>query len=117
MFMAYLAIGVLILLGVIAMLRAYASANPHTLATAAMRAAIGSAALGVVLLLLRVIVLGLVFIVVAAVLPLALRWGALWPDFGAAAGRPRGKTSRIATKFLTMELNHESGVIEGSVLA
>jgi len=56
---------------------------------------------------------GLVFIVVGAALPLALRWGALWP----VAGRPRGKTSRIATQYLVMELNHESGVIEGSVLA
>jgi DnaJ domain len=117
MFMAYLAIGVLILLGVIAMLRAYASANPTTLATAAKRTALGSAALGAILLLLRVPLLGIAFILVGAALPLALRWNALWPDFRAGAGRPRGKTSRIATKYLTMELNHNSGVIEGRVLA
>lgn len=116
MFMAYLAIGFLILLGVIAVLRAYASANPSTLATAAKRTALGSAALGAVLLLLRV-PLGIVFLAVGAALPLALRWSALWPDFGAAGGRPRGKTSRIDTKYLSMELNHDSGVIEGRVLA
>jgi hypothetical protein len=116
MFMAYLAIGVLILLGVIAMLRAYASANPHTLARVAKRTALGSAALGAVLLLFRV-PLGIVFLAIGAALPLALRWNALWPDFGAAQSRPRGKTSRISTKYLTMELNHESGVIEGRVLA
>ena len=116
MFMAYLAIGFLILLGVIAVLRAYASANPATLATAVKRTALGSAALGAVLLLLRV-PLGLIFLAVGAALPLALRWNALWPDFNGAAGRPRGKTSRIATKYLTMELNHVSGVIEGRVLA
>jgi hypothetical protein len=117
MFMAYLAIGVLILIGVIAMLRAYASANPHTLATAARRTALGSAALGAVLLLLRVPLLGILFLAVGAALPLALRWNALWPDFGAASGWPRGKTSRISTKYLTMELNHDNGVIEGRVLA
>ena len=116
MFMAYLALGFLILLGVIAMLRAYASANPATLATAVKRTALGSAALGAVLLLLRV-PLGLIFLAVGAALPLALRWSVLWPDFGAASGRPRGKTSRIDTKYLSMELNHESGVIEGKVLA
>ena len=116
MFMAYLAIGFLILVGVIAMLRAYASANPSTLATAVKRTALGSAALGAVLLLLRV-PLGLVFLAVGVALPLALRWNALWPDSGAQPGRPRGKTSRIDTKYLTMELNHESGVIEGRVLA
>ncbi len=117
MFMAYLAIGVLILVGVVAMLRAYASANPHTLATAARRTALGSAALGAVLLLLRVPLLGIVFLAVGAALPLALRWNALWPDFGGAAGWSRGKTSRISTKYLTMELNHDNGVIEGRVLA
>jgi len=117
MFMAYLAIGVLILLGVIAALRAYASASPHTLATAALRTAIGSAALGLVLLLLREILLGFIFIVIGAALPLMLRWNALWPDFGPAPGRARAGTSRIATKYLTMELNHATGVIEGQVLA
>jgi hypothetical protein len=116
MFMAFLAIGFLILVGVIAMLRAYASANPSTLATAVKRTALGSAALGAVLLLLRV-PLGLVFLAVGVALPLALRWNALWPDSGAQPGRPRGKTSRIDTKYLSMELNHESGVIEGKVLA
>jgi DnaJ-like protein len=116
MFMAFLAIGFLILLGVIAMLRAYASANPATLATAAKRTALGSAALGAVLLLLRV-PLGIVFLAVGVALPLALRWNALWPESGAQPGRPRGKTSRIDTKYLSMELNHESGVIEGKVLA
>jgi len=116
MFMAYLAIGFLILVGVITMLRAYASANPSTLATAVKRTALGSVALGAVLLLLRV-PLGLVFLAVGVALPLALRWSALWPDSGAQPGRPRGKTSRIDTKYLTMELNHDSGVIEGRVLA
>jgi hypothetical protein len=116
MFMPYLAIGFLILVGVVAMLRAYASANPATLATAVKRTALGSVALGAVLLLLRV-PLGLVFLAIGVALPLALRWNALWPDSGAQPGRPRGKTSRIDTKYLTMELNHDSGVIEGKVLA
>jgi hypothetical protein len=115
--MAYLAIGVLILLGVIAMLRAYASVNPTTLARAAKRTALGSAALGAVLLLLRVPLLGIAFLMVGIALPLALRWNALWPDFRSGAGGSRGRTSRIATKYLTMELNHDSGLIEGRVLA
>jgi len=114
MFTAYLALGILILLGVIAMLRAYATANPTTLAMAVKRTALGSAALGAVLLL-RVPVIGIVLLAVGAALPLALRWNALWPE--TATRRPRGKTSRIDTKYLSMELNHESGVIEGKVLA
>jgi hypothetical protein len=116
MVMAYLALGCLILLGVVAMLRAYASANPATLATAIRRTALGSAAVGAVLLLLRV-PLGLIFLAGGAALPLALRWSLLWLDFGAARDRSRGKTSRIDTKYLTMVLNHDSGVLEGKVLA
>jgi DnaJ domain len=116
MVMAYLALGCLILLGVVAMLRAYASANPATLATAIRRTALGSVAVGAVLLLLRV-PLGLIFLAGGAALPLALRWSLLWLDFGAAPDRSRGKTSRIDTKYLTMVLNHDSGVLEGKVLA
>ncbi|MGH6934344.1 MAG: DnaJ domain-containing protein [Dongiaceae bacterium] len=53
---------------------------------------------------------------VGAVLPLALRWGVLRPDFGAAPSRSSGKTSRIDTKNLTMVLDHDSGMLEGKVL-
>lgn len=112
MFMAYLALGCLVLLGVVAILRAYASANPARLAVTARRTALGSAALGAVLLLLRV-PLGLVFLAVGAALPLALRWPALWPS-GAAR---HGRSSRIDSKYLSMELEHESGMLDGRVLA
>jgi len=116
MFLSYLVLCSLILFGAIAMLRAYASANPATLATATRRAALGSATVGAVLLLWRV-PLGFVFLAVGAALPLALRWKVLWPDFGAAPDQSHGKTSRIDTKYLTMVLNHDSGVLEGKVLA
>jgi len=116
MFLSYLALSSFILLGAIAMLRAYASTTPATLATATQRMALGSVAVGAVLLLLRV-PLGFVFLAVGAALPLALRWSVLRPDFGAASDRSRGKTTRIDTKYLTMVLNHDSGVLEGKVLA
>jgi hypothetical protein len=116
MFLFYLALSSFILLAAIAMLRAYASTTPATLATATQRMALGSVAVGAVLLLLRV-PLGFVFLAVGAALPLALRWSVLRPDFGAASDRSRGKTTRIDTKYLTMELNHDSGVLEGKVLA
>ena len=116
MFLSYLALSSFILLGAIAMLRAYASTTPATLATATQRMALGSVAVGAVLLLLRV-PLGFVFLAVGAALPLALRWSVLRPDFGAASERSRGKTTRIDTKYLTMVLNHDSGMLEGKVLA
>lgn len=116
MFMAYLPLGFLVLLGVIALLLAFASANSASLATAVRRTAVGSAALGVVLLLLRV-PLGWMFLALGAALPLALRWRALWPDSAAQPNRARGKSSRVDTKYLSMELDHDSGALAGRVLA
>jgi hypothetical protein len=116
MFVAYLSLGLLILLGVIAMLRAYASTSPASLATAVRRTALGSAALGAVLLLFRAPI-GFLFLFLGAALPMALRWPALWPRMGRSDGAVPGKTSRIDTKYLSMVLDHDSGTLDGQVLA
>ena len=114
--MAYLLLGLFTLCGVILMLRVYASASPASLTRAVQRAAIVSAALGAVLILLRV-PLGFVFVGISAILPLSLQWRALWPDFGMPLNQPRGKSSRIDTKYLRMALDHDSGALDGLVLA
>lgn len=116
MLMAHLLLVLLALSCVILMLRVYASASPTSLARAARRTAIASAALGAVLLLFRA-PLGFVFLGVSAALPLTLRWRALWPDFGTSPGRPEGKNSRIDTRYLRMVLDHDSGALDGLVLA
>lgn len=116
MFMAYLAIGLLALLGVFAMLRVYATADPASLATAVRRTALCSAVLGTVLLLLRV-PLGLMFLALGAALPLSLRWRAVWPRADGSAPGRRNKTSQIKTKHLSMVLDHDSGTLDGTVLA
>jgi hypothetical protein len=113
---AYLLLGLLILAGTIFLLRAYASSNPQSLARAVRRAAIISAALGALLLLFRV-PLGSILVGVGGLLPLTLRWRALWPAFGSAPNQPTGKTSRIDTKYLRMALDHDSGALDGLVLA
>jgi hypothetical protein len=114
--MAYLLLGLLTLFGAVLMLRIYASASPASLTRAVRRTAIVSAMLGTALLLLR-LPLGYIFIGIGAILPLTLRWRALWPDFGAPLNQPRGKTSRIDTKHLRMALDHDSGALDGLVLA
>jgi len=115
MLMVYLLLGLFALSGIVFMLRVYASASPASLDRAMRRAAIASAVLGALLLLFRM-PLGLVLFGVGAILPLTLRWRALWPDFGAAPNRPRGKFSRIETKRLRMALHHDSGALDGLVL-
>lgn len=116
MFVAYLLLGFLTLACAVLMLRLYASASPASLTRAVRRTAAASAALGAVLLLLRM-PLGFMVVGVSAILPLTLRWHALWPDFGASPDQPRGQTSRIDTKYLRMALDHDSGALDGLVLA
>jgi DnaJ domain len=114
--MTYLLLGLLTLAGAVLMLRTYASASPASLTRAVRRTAIVSAMLGAVLLLLR-LPLGVMFVGIGAILPFTLRWRALWPDFGAPLNQPRGKTSRIDTRHLRMALDHDSGALDGLVLA
>lgn len=114
MFMAYLVLGCAILLLVMLMLRAYAAADPAKMQRGVRGFALGSAALGVVLLLFRV-PLGIAFLAAGAALPLAVRWTASWPRYGTDGSD--AKTSRIDTKYLHMELHHASGTIDGRILA
>ena len=111
MFISYLAIGLLILLGVVALLRAYTTAHPAKLATAIRRTAFCFAILGVALLVLRV-PLGSVFLAVAGLLPMLLRWGALWPRADGFARASRDGTSQIETRYLRMTLDHDSGTLD-----
>jgi hypothetical protein len=115
MFLAYLAIGFLILVGVLALMRAYAEADPTKLAKLVRGAAIGSAALGAALILLRV-PFGFVLLLVGAALPLALQWRALWPQSRGSDSKAQARTSRIDTKNLSMVLDHASGTLDGRVL-
>jgi hypothetical protein len=114
--MSYLLLGLVTLSAIVIMLRLYASASPAGLARAVRRTAVVSAALGTLLLLLR-LPIGFMFVGIGAVLPLTLRLRALWPDFGAPPNQPRGKVSRIDTKMLSMALDHETGALDGLVRA
>src|SRR4030095_14801353 len=97
-------------------LRAYASASPASLTRAVQRAAIISAALGAVPLLFR-IPLGSILVGIGAIMPLMLRWRALWPTLGSSPDKSAGKASRIDTKYLRMALDHDTGRLDGLVLA
>ncbi len=113
---AYLLLGLLILAGIVIMLRAHASASPASLTRAVQRTAIISAALGALLLLFRV-PLGFILVGIGAIMPLMLRWRALWPAFDSSPNQPAGRTSRIDTRYLRMALAHDTGALDGLVLA
>jgi hypothetical protein len=115
MFLAYLAIGFLILLGILALMRVYAEADPVRLAAVVRGGAIGAAALGAALILLRV-PFGFVLLLIGAALPLALQWRALRSPSSRSASGSQGRVSRIDTKYLSMVLDHATGTLDGRVL-
>jgi hypothetical protein len=116
MFVAYLAIGFLIMLGILLALRAYASSDPVKLAHTAKWVAIALGVIGFALIMLRV-PLGTLLVLLSGLLPLILRWRAQWQQARAAAGPSGGQASQIDTRYLSMVLDHDSGRLDGTVLA
>jgi hypothetical protein len=60
--------------------------------------------------------LNAILLLLGALLPLIMRWHALWQRAKAAAGPARGRISQIETRFLRVSLEHDTGVMSGTVL-
>jgi len=112
----YLALGVLVLLGVIAALRGYAYANPARLASGVKWTAIAFAAFGAVLLLWNE-PLGILLLLIGVALPVSMRWHVLWGRAATKGRSGRERASRIDTKYLSLSLDHATGALDGSILA
>lgn len=116
MFVAYLALGFLVMLGILLALRAYASTDPVKLAHTAKWVAIALGAIGFALIMLRVPI-GTLLVMLGGLLPLIVRWRAQWQQAREAAGPRGGQASRIDTRYLSMVLDHDTGRLDGTVLA
>lgn len=114
--MAYVALGLLLLLSVLALGQVFVRANPRTLATILKAAAITLAA-----------VLGLVALVTGragtliAIAPMLfvaiMAWKQAARRRAAATGPSPGRTSTVATRYLRMSLDHDTGALSGEVTA
>ena len=117
----YFIFGIALLVGLLLAGRWFAGANAKALAKTAKRVSLGLI-LGVIVFLAVTGRLNWAFLALPALLPWLLRARAFArtaKNFSRMAGRtgaPAGQTSEIATRFLRVTLDHETGAISGEVI-
>lgn len=113
--MAYAILGLCLLVGGYVLLRWYVSADPKAVARILRwTLALLAAGFGLYLFVAGRYALGA--FMVAGLLPMLMRSRGLWQRMKSAAGPSPGQTSEIKTRFLHMELDHDSGTMRGRVL-
>ncbi len=112
--MAYLAFGIVAVLLLLLLGRAFVNADPAALARGLRWAAI---AFAVVLLIVLIASeeLAPALGVIGALLTVALKGRIVWHHFRAAAGPAPGRVSEVETDTLRMTLDHDSGTMSGTV--
>jgi hypothetical protein len=111
----YLVLGLGLLLALILLGNWFSRASPATLAWGARW--LGVAALGGVgLYLLATGRLMQAVMTASAIAPLFVRWKSLFQGLRNARGPTPGRSSVVETRFLRMTLDHDSGVMSGTVL-
>ena len=114
--MQFLLLGLAVLLTLYLLARAFASAAPRLLATL-VKWGLGAALLVAVALLVASGRTGALLGLALFLWPLLRRWrAALWTS-RAASGAPTGAASEVSTAWLRMRLDHDSGEMDGEVLA
>lgn len=111
---AYLILGISLLIGFVFLTRWFVAAEPRRVATVARWGAV----------LVAVVVGGfllwggrrlLAAFLLPLMLPVLLRYRALWSRIKAMRGPTPGQTSEVETRFVRMTLDHDSGVMIGTV--
>jgi hypothetical protein len=115
MFFFYLLIGGAILLGGLYALRWFSTAEPKALIKAG-KIALAIAISAVATWLVATGRLGQAIVLASALAPLFMRWRGLWTSLRNRMGPSRGQSSGLETGWLRMELDHDSGALDGLVL-
>jgi hypothetical protein len=112
--MAYLALGIAVLLALFLLGRAFVNADPAVLARGVRW---GAVVLGILLLVLLIATeqLGPALALTGGLVTAALRGRAFWRYFRRASGPPHGETSEVETDTLRMTLDHDSGTMRGTI--
>jgi len=113
---AYLALGFLLLGAFIMIAQWFSHAEPARIARA-LKWLLAVAAIAIALFLALTGRLAGAFAALTAVIPALLRWHALWLRIKATIGPKPGNISTVETARLRMRLDHDSGDLDGEVLA
>ncbi|MBK18095.1 MAG: molecular chaperone DnaJ [Rhodospirillaceae bacterium] len=113
--MPYLVLGIAVLIGLVLIVKGVAGLNPMR----AFKVLLGVAVLGAIGAFLYLVAsrgLGTLMFVLAFLLPTLLRWRAAKQFFRNLGGPSPGQATGVNTKYLRMSLDHDSGILDGTVL-
>ena len=119
--MPYLVLGVALLIGFLLLVRGFVAADAHTLARTLKWSGIALGGAFVVYLAATRQIEWL-FSAAAVALPFLMRWRRMrqpaqgWGWGGGSARHAAGQSSSVETRFIRMSLDHDSGVIDGTVI-
>jgi hypothetical protein len=111
---AYIALGLLLLLGLVALGHAFVRANPRTLAKLLKVAAVVAAAFLALVMLVTGRAASLIGIAPLLLFAL-LGWKQAARRRAAAGGPSPGRSSTVATRYFRMSLDHDTGTVSGEV--
>ncbi len=112
---AYFLLGFALLAGLLLLARWFVAADPAQVTKVARWGLVVVAVVAALVFIFAGRHLLLAFLL-PALFPFLMRSRALWRRAKAAAGPIPGRTSEVATRFLRMVLDHDSGVMSGEVL-
>ena len=113
--MPYFVLGVALVIGLILLIYGAANASPRTLKRLLV-GSFGVVATGVLAALIVTRQWSVFTWLLFGLVPLFMRWRALWRMARSWGGPSPGQTSDVETKYLRMQLDHDSGQLGGTVL-
>jgi len=113
--MPYLILGIALVIGLALVIRGMGGIDPKR-AARLLVLVVGVVALLVMIYFAAARGVGALWVVLAFLLPAFLRWRAARQFFRNLHGPSPGQSSRVETRFLRMRLDHDSGVLDGTVL-
>ncbi|MGB0577672.1 MAG: DnaJ domain-containing protein [Alphaproteobacteria bacterium] len=113
--MPYLVLGIAVVIGIILIVRGLMGLN-RARAIKVLFGVFALAGIGAAVYLIASRGLGAVMFFLAFLLPMLLRWRAAKQLFKNLGGPSQGQATGVHTRFLRMSLDHDSGILDGTVL-